>query len=278
VTGVALTGVLGGGTAGALGTFFIMSKLKIAIVSLVIAGGLATGVIEVRTNRALRAEMATGTDDSVRLPQENERLRAAVAKLGEHNPEVDELTKLRARISALKARPDGIVDAELRPPRNVGRATPAAAIETFCWAALQGDLDFAGSFMTFSDDTPENREAFMANFSAAVRDRYRTPERLCVAALFGVGYLGNPDPVAAMQVVSVDEEHGPEQMKIKMWLRTVSGREAGGGDTYNLGAAGWARKPIPLLQPKILQGLRERLDPVTGDFVPPKQLVSESGS
>jgi hypothetical protein len=258
----------------------MMGKLKFAIGTLILAGGLATAVVEVRANRSLRAEeRALARGDTTRLDNEHQRLSAAAAKLAERNPEIDELTALRSRIATLRARPDGVIDAEIRPAKNLGRATPAEAIETFCWAIDHGDLDLAASFLTFTDATPENREAFMANFSAAVRARYGTVERLCAAAFFGAiqgKAAGIADPAVGVQVVSVEADHGPEQVKIKLWWRTAAGREIGGGETYRLRPDGWAPKPFSLLKPEVLQVVRARIDPLTGDFLPPKAAATAS--
>ena len=56
VTTSALAGAAPAGL-GVWGALFVMSKLKIGLVSAVILGGLATGIVEVRANRELRAEL-----------------------------------------------------------------------------------------------------------------------------------------------------------------------------------------------------------------------------
>ncbi len=274
-TSVASAAVAGAATAGGLGavaTLFAMSKIKIGIVGAIVLASLSTAVVELRANRALRAELASMSgaleeDGVLRLQRENGQLSKQVAVAAAKNPEVDELTHVRNRIAALKARPDGVVDEEIRAPRNLGRATPAAAMETFCWAIDQKDLDLVAPFIRFTDDTPENRAAFMANFSAAVRDRYRTPERLCAEAFFGVDQP-NSDPSVAVQVVSVREDHGADQVDVRIWWRTASGKEAGGGSRMWQFADGWAMKPIALRNEKEIAGVKARFDPATGDVIP----------
>jgi RNA polymerase sigma factor (sigma-70 family) len=273
VSGAALTAAAASGSAGAWAAILTMSKIKTGIVSAIVISCLATAVVEVRANRALRAELRpiSGRDEEnrvARLQVENQRLSALVKKAGEKNPEITELTRVQNRIAALKARPPGVVDEEMRPPRNLGRATPAAAIETFCWSIDQGDLDLAASFMAFTDDSEETRAAFMANFSPAVRERYRTPERLCAAAFFGVG-LEMPNRQPAMQVVSVEEHDGPDEVRIKIWWRTPAGKESGGGSTLRRRADGWAEKPFALTKPGLVDDVRKRIDLVTGDFINP---------
>ena len=115
-----------------------------------------------------------------------------------------------------------------------------------------------------------NREAFMANFSPAIRARYQTPERVCAVGVFGVGFRG-PDPMVAVQVVSVAEDHGPDQVKIKLWMRNTSGRESAGGDTYVRTPDGWTSKPTSLTKESLLKWVLPHLDPATGDYVPEKK-------
>ena len=97
------------------------------------------------------------------------------------------------------------------------------------------------------------------------------------AALFGAVHKDAvPDPMVAMQVVSVREEHGPDQVKIKLWMQAASGREIPGGDTYARRADGWAVSPISLRNAVVLKTVLERLDPATGDFIPPKTPMPRS--
>lgn len=271
VTSAALASATTGGVGGLL-ALFTMSKIKVGIVSVIVAAVAVTGVVELRAGRELRVQIGglrSSDGEIARLQRENLQLSAAVTKLGVANPEIAELTRLRTRLSALKARPDGVVDAEILPPQNRGRATARAAMETFCWAIGQQDLEVVGSFINFSDDTPENREAFMANFSPAVRARYGTPERLCAAAFFSVGHP-NSDPQVAMQIVSIDEDHGPNQVKIKIWGRNASGAEWAGGDTYVKKGDGWTAKPVSLTKDSIIKFAVSRLDPATGEVLPAK--------
>jgi RNA polymerase sigma factor (sigma-70 family) len=273
VTSAALNTAAGAGILGTAAMLFAMNKLNFAIGALVFAG-LVTAGVEVRANRTLQAALAAPRpNDAVQLAVENRTLHAAVGQLATHDPNLAELNQVRARIALLKARPDGVADIALHAPRNLGRATPANAIDTFCWAVSQRDLELVAGFVRFSDDTPENREAFLGHFSDALRTRYRTPERLSAAAMFGATIIakgGLPEELESMQVVGIRERHGATEVRIDVWMRSTSGREIAGGDTYTLGPDGWGLKPFSLQDPNVIKVVQDRLDPVTGDFRPPQ--------
>lgn len=271
ITSCALSGVAASG--GALATLFAMSKLKLILASAAIACGLATAVIEGRTYVALRTQQAAlGFEDPAPLERRNAELRRAVNQLGNQNPDIAELKRLRARRDTLQARPATVTDAAFHAPRYLGRATPATAVETFAWAIDQGDLDLAASFISFKGDSPANREAFLANFSDAIRGRYRTVERIYAAALYGAvhGKATNPDPMATLQIASI-ETRGFDQVRINLWFRTESGREVPGKFTYERRADGWAEKPVEMLAPDVITAIRQRLDPTTGNYIPAGQ-------
>lgn len=274
ITGSALTGASAAG--GALAALFAMSKVKLALASAAIVGGLATAVIEGRTYSALRAQQASlAPADPAPLAKQNAELRRALGQLENQNPDVAELNRLRARLDTLRARPPGVTDAAFHAPQHRGRETPAAAVETFAWAIDQGDLDLAASFISFTDDSPANREAFLAQFSDAIRARYRTVERIFAAANYGAvhGKAAIPDPVVQMQIVGI-EERGLDEVRVNFWFRTASGREVPGSIPYHRRADGWAEKPVAMLKPAIIAAIQQRLDPATGDYlpaVPPKR-------
>jgi RNA polymerase sigma factor (sigma-70 family) len=269
ITGTALAGAAAGG--GVVATLFAMSKFKLILASVLVCGGLATALVEGRTHVALRAQLqALAREDSASLETRKRALRAAAAQLGEQNPDVAELNRLQARLDTLRARPLGVTDAAFHAPRLLGRATPEAAIETFAWAMDHGDLDLAASFIAFGDDSPANREAFLANFSEAVRARYRTAERIYAAALYGAvhGKAAIPDPMTRLQIAGI-QERAFDEVRLDLWFQTASGREVRGGATYQRRADGWGEKPVAMLAPAVLGAIRQRLDPATGDYIPP---------
>lgn len=271
VTTAAFAGAAAGGTgAAAFATFLAMSKTPLIVAGVLVAALLATGVYEARANLALREKLAAANDDGLAgLRQQNQTLRASLAQLGAQNPELDQLNQARDRVALLKHRPEGVTDAGLHVPQNRGHATPADEIETALWAAIHSDFDTYTHLLTFSDDTPENRAAFMAQFSPAIRERYRTPEGIVAAGLHRVGDTRLPDNVAAIQVYEVVPDKVREQVKVRVWARMTSGRELGAEVPLALRSDGWADRPQSLTKPDTIAALQGRLDPATGDFVPP---------
>jgi RNA polymerase sigma factor (sigma-70 family) len=272
ITSAALGSAASAGGALAVLGFFAMSKIPTTIAATLLVAGLASVVVEVRANRALNARFRslqiTG-DHFAHLQSENRQLGASLARAGAANPEAPELARLQRRLAQLRARPDGVTDATLHAPTNAGRATPAAAVETFCWAVDRHDLDTVAGMMAFSDDTKEKRDAFMAALSPAIRERYRTPERVCAAACFPTLVAGAPDPSVGMQVTDVREDR-PRQVRLSLWVRTASGREFAGNDRYELRPDGWGIAPFALSDDKIRDLVRTRLDPATGNPIVPQ--------
>lgn len=274
VTGAVLAGTATSGGAGVGLAFLTMSKIKIGILGAVVVAGLATAVVEVRANRALRRELGAfrdGEDDLARLQRESRRLNVAVQTSAAGNPEAGELTKLQARIGQLRARPDGVTDASLRPVGYLGRATAEAACVTFIAAFNAGDLDAVAQLLVFPDDTKEHREAFMATFSDAVRAKYRTPERLLAAALFNIREgVPNSDPGVAFQTLSI-RENDAGQLRVSLWVRSASGRESEARDVFQSTPEGWAILLRPMSDPRVVSLVQARLDPQTGDPVRVKE-------
>jgi hypothetical protein len=272
----------GAGAAGAgLLALFTMSKLKIgatAVVALALAGTIGG---ELRARQALRTELRTiGGEDPAPLLKENRRLAAELARRGQENPAVAEIAQLQARAATLRARPDGVLDALLKPAsahRNAGRATPEALHETLVWAQFTRDLDTTASFVIFADDSAAARTAFMAQFSEAVRARYRTPERLVAAALFGLdGQSGGLQPGDAFQFLGVDDHVGGDgarygQKTLRGWSRTAAGVERGIGFRIEPTPVGYALSRLhfanaPRRSDDAGELARMMIDPTTGNL------------
>jgi hypothetical protein len=237
----------GAGALAGLGLFLTMSKIKIGVVAAVVLGALAPAIVEVRANRALKSELAVLADvgdDLVRLQQEKTGLVAELGRATGKNSDVDELARLRARVAQLNARPPGVVDGEMKAAetwRNLGRATPEAATETFHWALFHGNVPAVLEFIVFEDDTPENRAAFMAKFSEAVRTRFPTPEQIAAAAFFSVTAEAGRryDSNDRFQLLDLRPDDRPGLMRTRVWYQLASGRESEGVARWQKTASGW---------------------------------------
>jgi hypothetical protein len=226
-------------------------------------------VVDVRANRELRAGLAAARVDSRELEalrKQAEQLRAELAPLEHKNPAYAELAQLQERVTALKARPAGVVDAEMKPLANLGRGTPEAAFVTFMAGINAGDLDGVASLLAFANDTKEARDTFMASLSEAVRARYRTPERVFAAGLFNAMREGVPlpNPIVAAQVIGAQEKE-PGTIRVQLWTRRASGQESEIQEKFTRTPQGWAIMFRPLTHEPGVAVVRARFDPLTGE-------------
>jgi hypothetical protein len=74
---------------------------------------------------------------------------------------------------------------ELMPWNKVGRATPAATVETVFWSIAQGDVETLATLIAFDDDAQDQAERFYEVLPEDLRKEYDSPERL-VAALMAI--------------------------------------------------------------------------------------------
>lgn len=176
-----------------------------------------------------------------------------------------EFATLRQRLALLEARPAGVTDAAMRPPANVGRTTPQEAVRTLAWALQNRDLDTLAQFVVYEDDSAENRAAFMAHFSPAVQNRYKTPERLAMAFSFADELR---DPPVAQQIVTSHQYH-MGALVVTLWNKHESGAEKKTVLPLQETSSGWALTPLTLSGTNNqLDRLLQRVDPVSGDVLP----------
>jgi hypothetical protein len=259
-----------------------MAKLKTIVVTAAVLAGLATATVEVRATLALRRqiqEQGTLREQMASARADADSLNATLRRIAAQNPNAAELARLHARVQQLRARPDGVLDSEIHRARNLGRATPAAAIESYAWAFNQRDLAAIAAFITFSDDSPEHRETFLAQFSDAIRRRYGAPERIVAAGLLAQMPALASDPTGSdngFQVFEVSPNWRPGSMDVRVWRR-VNGREFEDNDRYIQTANGWA--PAGFTLAKMAGLMRTRLDPATGEMIrPPSKPAAAVGT
>jgi len=275
VTGAAVAGV---GVTGIAGIVLFMSKLPTAIAAALIVTGIGAVSIELNANTKLHAQVDALANAS---PDKSSQLTASTANTAtlaqtingaatplppsDERSESAELVLLRNRYALLTKRPDGVVDSEIRSAQNVGRATPEAAAQSLMYAVQNHDVQTAATFFQFVDDSPENREKFMANFSEAIRRRYPTPEQICAAGNFGIGPEAHFSPDDGMQVLHVSSGPGEGKALVYAWYRH-NGNEYGSEGGYVPDKNGGWAMPVGLTNLGWIQYVSSRLDPKTGDY------------
>ncbi len=265
-----------GATSGAaLIPALVMKKILLATACLALVAELATATVELKAKRSLEAEnrqldsVARIQVPSVPLTNASTPIPTVAVATSVSSHDAAELDRLEKRLAQLKARPPGVLDAQMRSPRPAGRDTPENAIQTLTAALRDRDMSTLDRFVFFTDDTPENREAFMASFSDAVRARYRIPERLMIA--FSFDQVLHDSPVA-QQILATHGYSGGTRT-VTTWTRLDSGVERQDTIPFEMTSNGWALTPLRLVDKNnaTVERMRARIDPVSGDVLPLKK-------
>jgi hypothetical protein len=171
--------------------------------TLVAAGGLFVFSLH-RANAALRTQL---NERGALLRTQAAPAQSVGASLPEKSSlpaptEIEtRLIKLRAEIAALEQKsavhgdtaeitdaPSTNRDPEkgmtrLEYMRNVGQATPAAAMQTLFWAALKGDEAAMARTIVWEEAVRPKVQALIDRLPAASRERYSTPELLAALSI-----------------------------------------------------------------------------------------------
>ncbi|HEX2853941.1 MAG TPA: sigma-70 family RNA polymerase sigma factor [Opitutaceae bacterium] len=282
VSGAAIAGTAG--SAALWGAFLTMSKIKVGILAAIIGAIAVTGVVEVRANRALSAELNRLRTESVppaRLQKEKQELTSTLGTLSSHRPEAEELARLKTRIAQIKARPAGVSDAGMKPVsewKNSGWATPEAALETVMWAAATENTEELVANAGFIGEAKAPAEAAFAKLPEVVRLKYGDPSRLLGMVCFGsrgatddakarAAYGGT---VVAFQVIDTAPAfRGGVGTSVRWWERLATGEEREkkqpfprDGDRFSLGASTFS--------PSMWEWVVSQVDPATGELLPRK--------
>lgn len=214
---------------------------------LALAGGAALALQRQQTEQ-LRDELVlqrTENGELVRLRAERARLLAAqvpAAELAGLRADHATVARLRDEITALRGRAEAMERAAAAPPapklkpasewKNLGRATPSAAMETALWAAAGGDLETLVRGLRFDEAARARTEAWFAQMPAEARGRYGSPERL-LALL-----IARETPLGGMRVAQ-EIEQGPDDVALRVLLRPVDGSVKNTGFTLHREPDGW---------------------------------------
>jgi RNA polymerase sigma factor (sigma-70 family) len=245
---------------------YTMSKIKVVVTAALLATGAIGLLVEVQSQRGLRAEVGRlrgAGGDVEQARKESLSLQAELQSVAANNPEADELARTRKRIALLKARPEGVTDARMKAIVPSGRATPEAAHLTFLAAVNARDLATVERLISFRDGaSEEQRAAFMANFDEAIRRRYRTPEQVFAAANLGLGEGAIPVPVITSYQVFNTEQLFPGVVQVRLWVAGPNG-EREDRAAFQQTPDGWSLVLRPLTE-RTAAGLRGVFDPATG--------------
>lgn len=252
------------GTSGitAIKGLLFMNKVNIGITAILVVAGSLTGLIELRANRALRNELSGLQAQKAldRSPTETNGPSPSSQKAPDPTVDTAELDRLRGRIEVLKARPDGVVDADMKSReawRNAGHTTPETALETLLWASQTGDLDTLARSYAFNDAAKAKADALFATLSEDMRMKYGTPERFFAPLLME---SWKNLPLAAYQV---SDQINPslDQVELQLWSRSIGGLEHDAGKMpFVHGPDGWKFGPIGF------DLNLARFDPATGEL------------
>lgn len=150
--------------------------------------------------RGVQAQVAAAAraDAAGRLADEREmvRLREEVARL------TDEVKGL-ADPRVASGGSDESIPVRLIPPEeweDAGNASPADAMETFYWAALNGELDVLAEAIAFPDDDRVRAAEWFDGLPESIRLEYGSPERL-----LGLLMAKDAGPLTGMQLLGEHE-------------------------------------------------------------------------
>ena len=265
VSSTAIAGTVTSGAATVFGISFAMTKVKIGIAATVIVASTTVAVREIHATRLVDSELSrlrALPQEFARLRADNERLAIAITASAATDPDAAELSRLSQRVAQLKARPDGVTDAEMKPLsafQNAGRNTPLAAMETQLWARAAGDADAFAQFFAFTDRTQAKLDAFFAALPGSARAKFGAPEKMLVPMASTWGRLGPP---VAVQILG-QTDYGLKTM-VHAWARYTSGQEAKMDLMFQRYEDGWRVPHTDLM----MDGVIDSLDPATGERRP----------
>ena len=203
----------------------------------------------VRQHEVARLQSENRNISSGLLPNADlERLRVDHAAVVRLRGEIDAL-KAREQAPAELPRSESVALAAETPAdamipahdwKNVGRATPAAAVETALWAAAGGELNTLAGMMYLNTEGRAKVESALAGLPEQIRPSLGTPERMM--AMLAMKDL----PLSSMQALQVSaplEGPGipvnPDVAVVQLKLQNADGATKSTKLTLRQGSAGW---------------------------------------
>lgn len=249
------------------------------VVVLALVGGLVGTVVVLRRENAQLAAQIAGQagreqqEVSPKRPAEHdaqERGRGTVARRAVGDTvqvRREEVARLQTQVGDLEAKARAEAEekaanaaaiaanrdperalAPLESFKNVGRGSPATAVQTLVWAALHGDEPTLLASIALADDAGEKARQLWARLPESARTKYPAPENL--AGLMVTSEILRADAAQIVATAAVDARHA----LVSMQLAGVDGVEH---VATELGADGW-KITVPK---KIMLALEKRLNP-----------------
>jgi hypothetical protein len=227
---------------------------------IVVAGGAIIALK--KTNASLRdriASLASQNRQTDALRQENERLRAFLtrsqeegtnaqqtvrAELVNAQSELAAAEKNRVERRALHAKQVTAQVANTNPEtgitrlehfKNLGRGTPAAALQTAVWAVMNKDDATLASTLSITGPAREKVEALLTRLPSAERVKFPSPESLAVVAI--TGEILKTDAIAVTGSTFKDASHAVVMLRLPEPGRPQNTKE--GKIPMQLGPQGW---------------------------------------
>lgn len=256
----------------------ISRGLKITLVILLLGAGTLAAVVLRLDKARLRKNLAAaerGKVQAVQLRTENERTRALLAQTATTSAESAraveaDLQRLRGEVAALEksaqaragtaqaqAQGDAPALEQNRNPEaglmrlehfgDAGQASPAAAFQTFVWAAMRGEEAKQAGMIAFAGAGRAAVEAIVAALPEADRAKYSTPEKL--AALFFADAFTQMQAAHVTNVTLTDPQHAvvsvrgltPREQKIPLQLGP-DGWQIAVPENMSRGLEGWVKR------------------------------------
>ena len=223
--------------------------------ALAVAGG---GVLFLQHQKAVLLhikldEFRHQREEVAQLRRENQQLSAQAvspAELAALRDDHASLRRMRQEIDAIKSRPPPPAAGETQPPairlvpanewQNAGRATAAASVESFLWAATHGDIDALVGMLDFRTAGAGHKlDEVFAGLPADVRERFGTPEKM-FATLLAEKMASS---VKAMAVIaesdSVPDPSNRQMAALSVRYENADGRQRDQAITLTRDAGEW---------------------------------------
>jgi RNA polymerase sigma factor (sigma-70 family) len=243
-----------------MASLLLMNKLQVVTLGGIMAMGLTGVLVESQAAARMDREIAASRGD---IDQQRSPIVSASVPV---DPTARaELAQLQARIAELKSRPAGVTDAAILPRsawKNVGRATPESAFETFNWAITRREYDELAKTFYLGEETTKRADAFFASLPKAVQLKYGTVERLFAPYIFSGGPKNDArmEQIDATQVIEVNPGDRNDEANVRFWIHFNDGTSEVSdlgfqrfGDEWRMGnrKIGWTLPTTPEFVRKI---------------------------